>query len=60
VEGFGKMDEKSPLESVRKAAEKVEKGVKLAKGDNGLLVSGLTRSFSCLKPYSMSFGRLNS
>ncbi|RXW24846.1 hypothetical protein EST38_g1003 [Candolleomyces aberdarensis] len=37
VEGFGKMDEKSPLESVRKAAEKVEKGVKLAKGDNGLL-----------------------
>ncbi|KAF5319070.1 hypothetical protein D9611_012724 [Ephemerocybe angulata] len=36
IEGFGKMDEATPLDSVKRAAEKIERGAKVSKGDKDL------------------------
>lgn len=40
TEGLGKMDEGTPLESVRRAADKIERGAKMTKRNEELTVSG--------------------
>ena len=43
TEGFGKMDADTPLESVKRGMEKLDKAAKMTKGDKDLTVSAICR-----------------